>query len=73
MARATVSFGPKDGKVNLGKHVVASDSGKIMCDVHLELSIDPDDGSVLHREIDVDIDIDSVKGLEERILARRDA
>lgn len=73
MARATVRFGDPVEKTNLGKHVVASDSGKIMCDVHLELSIDPDDGSVLHREIDVDIDIDSVKGLEERILARREA
>ena len=73
MARATVRFGPKNGEVNLGRHVVAKDSGKIMCDVHLELSIDPEDGSVLHREIDVDIDIDSVKGLEEQILAGRHA
>lgn len=71
MARATVRFGDPVKKTNIGRHVVAKDTGKIMCDVHLELSIDPEDGTVLHREIDVDIDIDSVKGLEEQILASR--
>lgn len=71
MARATVRFGPKDAETSLGRHVVARDSGKITCEVHLQLSIDPDDGSVLHREVDVDIDIDSIKGLEEQILASR--
>ena len=73
MARATVRFGPRDPETRLGKHVVARDTGKITCDVHLQLSIDPDDGSVLHRELDVDIDIDSIQGLEEQILANRDA
>ena len=66
-------FGTRGTETNLGRHVVARDSGKITCEVHLQLSIDPDDGSVLHRELDVDIDIDSIKGLEEQILANRDA
>ena len=73
MARATVRFGSQDAKTNLGRHVVARDSGQITCEVHLQLAIDPDDGSVLHREVDVDIDMDSIKGLEEQILANRDA
>ncbi len=73
MARATVRFGSQDAKTNLDRHIVARDSGKITCEVHLQLSIDPNDGSVLHRELDMDIDIDSIKGLEEQILASRHA
>ena len=55
------------------KHVYAVDSTVITNKVRLRLKIDPEDGSVIHRDVDLDIDWNEINALEARMLANRNA
>lgn len=62
-----------NGYADLVKHVFAVDSMEVTNKVRLRLKIDPTDGSVIHRDVDVDINWDEINALEARMLASRDA
>ena len=55
------------------QHVFAVDSMEVTNRVRLRLKIDPEDGSVIHRDVDLDINWDEINALEARMLASRDA
>ena len=54
------------------KHVFAVDTMEVTNKVRLRLKIDPVDGSVIHREVDLDINWEEINALEARMLASRD-
>lgn len=62
-----------DGTGALVKHVFAVDTMGVTNKVRLRLKIDPVDGSVIHREVDLDVNWDEINALEARMLASRDA
>ena len=53
------------------QHVFAVDSMEVTNRVRLRLKIDPEDGSVIHRDVDLDINWDEINALEARMLASR--
>ncbi len=55
------------------QHVFAVDSMEVTNRVRLRLKIDPEDGSVIHRDVDLDINWEEINALEARMLASRDA
>lgn len=55
------------------QHVFAVDSMEVTNTVRLRLKIDPEDGSVIHRDVDLDINWDEINALEARMLASRDS
>lgn len=55
------------------QHVFAVDSMEVTNKVRLRLKIDPEDGSVIHRDVDLDINWEEINALEARMLASRDA
>lgn len=55
------------------QHVFAVDSMEVTNRVRLRLKIDPEDGSVIHRDVDLDINWDEINALDARMLASRDA
>ena len=73
MAKATQLDRTIDSSSDLEKHVFAVDSTVITNKVRLRLKIDPDDGSVIHRDVDLDIDWNEINALEARMLASRNA
>ena len=64
---------PVDGSAEMVKHVFAIDSMEVTNKVRLRLKIDPKDGSVIRRDVDLDINWDEINALEARMLASRDA
>ena len=64
---------PTDGSAEMVKHVFAIDSMEVTNKVRLRLKIDPKDGSVIRRDVDLDINWDEINALEARMLASRDA
>lgn len=64
---------PSNGIADMVKHVFAVDSMEVTNKVRLRLKIDPKDGSVIHRDVDLDINWDEINALEARMLASRDA
>ena len=62
-----------NGASEMEKHVYAVDSTVITNKVRLRLKIDPEDGSVIHRDVDLDIDWNEINALEAKILASRNA
>lgn len=73
MAKATQSDRAVDSSLGMETHVFAVDSTVITNKVRLRLKIDPEDGSVIHRDVDLDIDWNEINALEARMLASRDA
>ncbi len=55
------------------QHVFAVDSMEVTNRIRLRLKIDPEDGSVIHRDVDLDINWEEINALEARMLASRDA
>lgn len=64
---------PATGPDEMVKHVFAVDSMEVTNKVRLRLKIDPEDGSVIHREVDLDFNWDEINALEARMLASRNA
>ena len=64
---------PTDGTSALVKHVFAVDTMEVTNKVRLRLKIDPVDGSVMRRDVDIDINWDEINALEARMLASWDA
>ena len=80
MKRATLRFGAQNGSssaedssIESSHHLTADGAGEITCKVKIRLRIDPKDGSVVHRDVDLDVEWDEIGALEESILAGRDA
>ena len=61
------------GTSALVKHVFAVDTMEVTNKVRLRLKIDPVDGSVMRRDVDIDVNWDEINALEARMLASREA
>ena len=72
-ASTVIEAAPINGSGEMVQHVFAIDSIEIINRVRLRLKIDPEDGSVIHRDVDLDINWDEINALEARMLASRDA
>lgn len=55
------------------QHVFAVDTIKVTNKVKLRLKLDPADGRVIRRDVDVEVNWDEINALEARMLASRES